>query len=57
MSVHILSYYGKDIPGAFVGGISLTFSGTGHERFLVTQGSYDTQEIADIVRSRLPEDN
>ncbi|KAJ6190368.1 hypothetical protein N7519_000389 [Penicillium mononematosum] len=34
---------------------ALTFSGTGHERFLVTQGSYDTQEIADIVRSRLPE--
>ncbi|CAG8886154.1 unnamed protein product [Penicillium egyptiacum] len=32
---------------------ALTFSGTGHERFLVTEGSYDTQEIADIVRSRL----
>ncbi|CAG8238966.1 unnamed protein product [Penicillium salamii] len=34
---------------------TLTYSGTGHERFLVTEGSYDTQEIADIVRSRLPE--
>ena len=28
---------------------------SGHERFLVTEGSYDTQEIADIVRSELPE--
>lgn len=27
---------------------------SGHERFLVTEGSYDTQEIADIVRSELP---
>jgi nucleoside-diphosphate-sugar epimerase len=33
---------------------TLTFSGTGHERFLVTQSSYDTQEVADIIRSRLP---
>ncbi|OQD80134.1 hypothetical protein PENANT_c039G01818 [Penicillium antarcticum] len=32
---------------------TLTFSGTGNERFLVTQGSYDTQEVADIIRSRL----
>ncbi|KAJ5129126.1 uncharacterized protein N7515_005165 [Penicillium bovifimosum] len=30
---------------------TLTFSGVGHERFLVTQGSYDTQEIADIASS------
>ncbi|KAL4800877.1 major facilitator superfamily domain-containing protein [Aspergillus venezuelensis] len=27
----------------------------GNERFLVTQGPYDTQEIADIVREGLPE--
>ncbi|KAL4954389.1 major facilitator superfamily domain-containing protein [Aspergillus filifer] len=27
----------------------------GHERFLVTEGPYDTQEIADIVREGLPE--
>lgn len=26
-----------------------------HQRFLVTEGSYDTQEIADIVRKELPE--
>ncbi|KAJ5689847.1 hypothetical protein N7462_004239 [Penicillium macrosclerotiorum] len=34
---------------------ALTFPGTAHERFLVTQASYDTQEIADIIRSHLPE--
>jgi nucleoside-diphosphate-sugar epimerase len=34
---------------------ALTFPETNHERFLVTQGSYDTQEIADIIRERLPE--
>lgn len=34
---------------------ALTFPGTKHERFLVTQGSYDTQEIADIIRRRIPE--
>ncbi|KAL3442376.1 MFS general substrate transporter [Aspergillus insuetus] len=27
----------------------------GHERFLVTKGPYDTQEIADVVREGLPE--
>lgn len=27
----------------------------GHERFLVTQSSYDTQEIADIIRAELPD--
>jgi nucleoside-diphosphate-sugar epimerase len=31
---------------------TLSFSGSSHERFLVTQGSYDTQEIADIIRPR-----
>ena len=34
---------------------ALTFPETKHERFLVTQGSYDTQEIADIIRRRIPE--
>lgn len=34
---------------------ALTYSPTGNERFLLTQGSYDTQEIADIVREHLPE--
>jgi nucleoside-diphosphate-sugar epimerase len=34
---------------------TLTFSGSGNERFLVTQASYDTQEIADIIRSELPD--
>jgi nucleoside-diphosphate-sugar epimerase len=34
---------------------ALTFPEIKHERFLVTQGSYDTQEIADIIRRRLPE--
>ncbi|KAJ5809062.1 uncharacterized protein N7503_001280 [Penicillium pulvis] len=33
----------------------LIFPATGHERFLVTQSSYDTQEIADIIRTELPE--
>ncbi|KAJ5915333.1 hypothetical protein N7454_011087 [Penicillium verhagenii] len=36
---------------------ALIFPGTGHERFLVTQSSYDTQEIADIVRAQLPDQN
>lgn len=26
-----------------------------HERFLVTAGAYDTQEIADVVQAGLPE--
>ncbi|KAJ5358357.1 uncharacterized protein N7496_010770 [Penicillium cataractarum] len=34
---------------------ALTFPETKHERFLVTQGSYDTQEIADIIRGRFSE--
>ncbi|KAJ6028915.1 uncharacterized protein N7446_011745 [Penicillium canescens] len=34
---------------------TLTFSGSGNERFLVTQASYDTQEVADIIRSGLPD--
>ncbi|CAG7926868.1 unnamed protein product [Penicillium olsonii] len=34
---------------------TLTYPGAGHDRFLVTEGSYDTQSIADIVRSRLPD--
>lgn len=34
---------------------SLLFQATGHERFLVTSLSYDTQEIADIIRIQLPE--
>ncbi|KAJ6130951.1 hypothetical protein N7523_001411 [Penicillium sp. IBT 18751x] len=34
---------------------SLEFSTDGHQRFLLTQSSYDTQEIADIVSERLPE--
>ncbi|OGE48937.1 hypothetical protein PENARI_c024G01998 [Penicillium arizonense] len=29
--------------------------GSGNERFLVTQASYDTQEVADIIRSGLPD--
>ncbi|KAJ5761760.1 uncharacterized protein N7511_005142 [Penicillium nucicola] len=36
---------------------SLIFSGTGNERFLVTQGSYDTQEVADIIRSGVQDRN
>ncbi|KAJ5667604.1 hypothetical protein N7507_003468 [Penicillium longicatenatum] len=34
---------------------ALIFPATGHERFLVTQSSYDTQEIADVIRAELPE--
>lgn len=34
---------------------ALTSSAKGHERFLVTQGSYDTQQIADTIRCRLPD--
>jgi nucleoside-diphosphate-sugar epimerase len=34
---------------------ALTFDASGHERFLVTQASYDTQEIGDIIRERLPQ--
>lgn len=34
---------------------ALTCPLSSHERFLVTEGSYDTQEIADIVRAQLPE--
>jgi nucleoside-diphosphate-sugar epimerase len=34
---------------------SLEYSATGHERFLLTQSSYDTQEIADVIRGKLPE--
>lgn len=34
---------------------SLELSASGHERFLLTQSSYDTQEIADIIRDKLPE--
>lgn len=34
---------------------ALTYPMDSHERFLVTEGPYDTQEIADIVRSRIPE--
>ncbi|KAJ5602226.1 hypothetical protein N7510_011760 [Penicillium lagena] len=34
---------------------ALTFSASGHERFLITQASYDTQEIGDIIRARLPQ--
>lgn len=33
----------------------LVLPAPGHERFLVTQGSYDTQEIADVIRSEVPE--
>ncbi|KAJ5131635.1 hypothetical protein N7448_005793 [Penicillium atrosanguineum] len=33
---------------------SLELSTNGHERFLLTQSSYDTQEIADIIRGKLP---
>ncbi|KAJ6016639.1 hypothetical protein N7451_000018 [Penicillium sp. IBT 35674x] len=33
----------------------LIFPATGHQRFLVTQSSYDTQEIADVIRTELPE--
>ncbi|KAJ5112004.1 hypothetical protein N7532_000049 [Penicillium argentinense] len=32
-----------------------TYENAGNRRFLVTHGSYDTQEIADIVRAALPE--
>ncbi|KAI9927267.1 hypothetical protein MW887_003654 [Aspergillus wentii] len=32
---------------------ALTYPLSSHERFLVTQGSYDTQEIADIAREQL----
>ncbi|KAL3474259.1 major facilitator superfamily domain-containing protein [Aspergillus californicus] len=34
---------------------ALTVDLPSHERFLVTAGSYDTQEIADVVRDALPE--
>jgi nucleoside-diphosphate-sugar epimerase len=34
---------------------ALTTPLSGHERFLVTEGPYDTQEIADVVREGLPE--
>lgn len=34
---------------------ALTVDLPSHERFLATAGSYDTQEIADIVRAALPE--
>lgn len=34
---------------------ALTYPLDSHERFLVTEGPYDTQEIADVVRSRIPE--
>ena len=34
---------------------SLECSTAGHERFLLTQSSYDTQEIADIISEKLPE--
>ncbi|KAL5357581.1 major facilitator superfamily domain-containing protein [Aspergillus floccosus] len=34
---------------------ALTVELAGHERFLVTQDSYDTQQIADIVRAALPD--
>ncbi|KAL4966185.1 MFS general substrate transporter [Aspergillus stella-maris] len=34
---------------------ALTAPLNGHERFLVAQGAYDTQEIADIVREGIPE--
>ncbi|RJE27644.1 Male sterility protein [Aspergillus sclerotialis] len=34
---------------------SLTYPLSSHERFLTTEGSYDTQEIADIVRAQLPD--
>ncbi|KAE8377509.1 major facilitator superfamily domain-containing protein [Aspergillus bertholletiae] len=34
---------------------ALTVDLPSHQRFLVTQGSYDTQEIADIVRKELPD--
>ncbi|GAB1198270.1 hypothetical protein APSETT444_007584 [Aspergillus pseudonomiae] len=34
---------------------ALTVDLPSHQRFLVTEGSYDTQEIADIVRKALPE--
>lgn len=36
---------------------ALEFPVSGHERFLVTQASYDTQEIADIIREKLPQKN
>lgn len=34
---------------------ALTYPLASHERFIVTQGSYDTQEIADVVRAHVPE--
>lgn len=34
---------------------ALTVDLTSHERFLLTAGTYDTQEIADIIRAALPE--
>lgn len=34
---------------------SVEFSTVGHERFLLTQSSYDTQEIADIISEKLPQ--
>ncbi|OJI96742.1 hypothetical protein ASPVEDRAFT_58601 [Aspergillus versicolor CBS 583.65] len=34
---------------------ALTVDLPSHERFLVTAGAYDTQEIADVVRDALPE--
>ncbi|CAI7588935.1 unnamed protein product [Penicillium pancosmium] len=33
----------------------LSYPATSHDRFLVTQASYDTQEIADVVRAQLPD--
>lgn len=34
---------------------ALTVDLSSYERFLVTAGAYDTQEIADVVRAALPE--
>ncbi|RMJ25087.1 Male sterility protein [Aspergillus sp. HF37] len=34
---------------------AVTLPLSSHERFLVTQGSYDTQEIANVVRAHVPE--
>ncbi|KAJ5995867.1 hypothetical protein N7481_002844 [Penicillium waksmanii] len=33
----------------------LSYPAASHDRFLVTQASYDTQEIADVVRAQLPD--
>lgn len=33
----------------------LSYPATSHDRFLVTQASYDTQEIADVVRAQFPD--